>query len=98
MYILGFVLSNANVDPIFELLEYMEGERAGLGNHSHRISMNWGSSRISKRRFSKSPALVVQQKAQSLNPTSNTSHKEKESCLERIHGMIKLSSPCHEEE
>lgn len=91
-------MSNSKVDPIFELLECMEGESAGLGNHSHRISMNWGSSRISKRRFSKGPALVVQQKVQSLNLTSNTSHKEEEDCLEKVYGMIKLSSPCRKEE
>lgn len=46
--------------PIYSLLEHVK--RLALQNHSLRVSMTPGNSRISKRGFSESPALMLYQK------------------------------------
>ena len=62
-----------NIYPIFDLLERVKG--LALQDHSYRIFMTWGNSRLSERRFSEGLSLMLYQKPEALNLTSNTNPK-----------------------
>ena len=74
MHTLDSELAYLNTYPIYDLPDCLEG--VVLLNHSHRISMTQGNSRISDRNMGEGPVLMVDQKPEALNLTNNSFYSE----------------------
>ena len=64
------VLALPNMYPMQYLLEFLKG--LVMWNNTGRISMTWGGFGISERSFGEDPVIMVYQKPEALNQTSDS--------------------------